>query len=98
MSSSNIQVAFQPLEYLKSLKVSLNEAKDDLLDESHQRAALERMHTIHIEINKERPIGRGGGGKRWSVHIVMLICEMLVNGNHLSDVSANIQTSCAAIG
>ena len=53
------------------------------------------MRTIHIEIKKEQPIGRGGGGKRWPVHIVMLICEMIVNGTHPSDVPANIQTSCA---
>ena len=52
------------LEYLKSLKVSLNESKEELVDESHQLAALERMRTIHIEINKEQPIGRRGGGKR----------------------------------
>ena len=55
------------LEYLKSLKVSLNEAKEDLVDESHQRAALGRMRKIHIEIKKERPIGIRGGGKRWPV-------------------------------
>ena len=49
-------VAAKRLEYLKSLKVSLNEAKEDLVDESQQRAALERMRTIHIEIKKELPI------------------------------------------
>ena len=89
-------VAAKRLEYLKSLKVSLNEAKEDLLDESHQRAALDCMRTIHIEIKKEQPIGRRGGGKRWPVHIVMLIFEMPVNGTHPSSVPANIQTSCAA--
>ena len=45
-------VAEKRLEYLKSLNVSLNEAKEDLVDESHQQAALERMRTIHIEIKK----------------------------------------------
>ena len=89
-------VAVKRLEYLKSLKVSLNKAKEDIVDESHQRAALERMRKIHIEIKKERPIGRRGGGKRWPVHIVLLICEMLVNGTHTSAVPANIQTSSAA--
>ena len=84
------------LEYLKSLKVSLNEAKEDLVDESHQRAALESMCTIHIDIKKEQPIGRRGGGKRWPVHIVQLIFEILVNGPHPSAVLTNIQTSCAA--
>ena len=54
------------------------------------------MHKIHIEIKKEQPIGILGGGKQWTVHIVLLICEMLVNGTHPSDIPANIQTSCAA--
>ena len=54
------------------------------------------MRKIHIEIKKERPIWRRGGGKRWPVHIVLLICEMLVNGTHPSAVPANIQTSCAS--
>ena len=30
------------------------------------------------------------------MHIVLLICEMLVNGTHPYAVPANIQTSCAA--
>ena len=89
-------VSAKQLEYLKSLKVSLNEVKEDLVDESHQRAALERMRTNHIEIKKERPVGRQGGVNRWSVHIVVLIFEMLVNGTHPSAVPDNIQMSCAA--
>ena len=89
-------VAEKKIEYLKSSKVSLNKSKEDRVYESHQRAALERMRTIHIDIKKERPIGRRGGGKRWPVHIFLLIFEMLVNGTHPSAVPANIQTSCAA--
>ena len=54
-------MAAKRLEYLKSLKVSLNKAKEDLVDESHQRAAHERMRITHIEIKKELPIGRRGG-------------------------------------
>ena len=54
------------------------------------------MRKIHIEIKKERPIGRWVGGKRWPVHIVLIVFKMLVNGTHHSDVPANIQTSCAA--
>ena len=57
-------VAAKRLEYLKILKVSLNESKENLVYESHQIAALERMRKIHIDIKKERPIGRRGGGKR----------------------------------
>ena len=54
------------------------------------------MRKIHIEIKKERPIGRRCGGKRWPVHIVLLIFEMLVNGTYPYAVPANIQMSCAA--
>ena len=53
------------------------------------------MRTIQIEIKKERPVGRPGGSKRWTVHIVLLICEMFVNGTHLTAVPANIQSFCA---
>ena len=76
--------------------MSLNEDKEDLVDESHKQAALDCMRKIHIEIKKERPIGRWVGGNWWPVHIVLLTCEILVNGTHPSAVPANIQTSCAA--
>ena len=89
-------VAAKRLDLLKHLKLDLDEAKDNLAEESHQREALERMQTIQIEIKKERLVGRRGGAKRWPVHIVLLICELLVNGTHPSAVPANIQTTCAA--
>ena len=88
-------VAAKRLDLLKSLKTSLNETKDELEDESHTHAALERMSTIQINIKKERPVGRPGGSKRWTVYIVLLICGMLVNGTHPTSVPANIQSSCA---
>ena len=69
--------------------------KDKLADESHQRAALEQMRTIQLEIKKERPVGRRGGAKRWPVHTLLLICKMLVNGTDLVAVPANIQILCA---
>jgi len=94
---SNVRsIASKRLELLKSLKVKLGEARDDLADESRQREALERMRTIQLEIKRERTIGRRGGAKRWPVHIVLLICELLVNGTHPSAVPANIQTTCAS--
>jgi hypothetical protein len=89
-------VALRRLELLKNMKLRLDEVKSDLVEESQQRAALERMRTIQLEIKKERPVGRRGGAKRWPVHIVLLICEMLVNGTNPTAVPANIQTSCAA--
>ena len=51
LSKVNTMAARQ-LEYLKRLKVYLAETKEDIVDESYQRAALERMRTIHIEIKK----------------------------------------------
>ena len=84
------------LELLKNMKVRLDKVKSDLLEESQQCAALERMCTIQLEFKKERPVGRRGGAKRWPVHIVRLICEMLVNGTNPQAVPVNIQTACAA--
>ena len=57
-------VAVKRLDLLKNLKSSLNAPKDELADDSHARAALERMRTIQINIKKERPVGRPGGSKR----------------------------------
>ena len=88
-------VASKQLDLLKCLKINLYETKDMLADESHQRAALEQMRTIKLEIKKERPIGRGGSSKQWPVHIVLLICKMLGNGTDPKAVPANIQTPCA---
>jgi len=70
-------VAVRRLELLKNMKDRLDTVKSDLVEESQQRAALERMRTIQLEIKKERPVGRRGGAKRWPVHILLLICEML---------------------
>ena len=41
-------------------------------------------------------IGRKGGASRWPVHIVLLICEMLVNGTPPTAVPANLQSTQAA--
>ena len=57
---------------------------------------MKNLNNVQLEIKKERPVGRRGGAKRWPVHIVLLICEMLVNGTNPTAVPANIQTSCAA--
>ena len=67
-----------------------------LADESHEREALERMQTIKLEIKRQRLVGRQGGSGKWSVHIVMLICKLLVNSTPPSAVPANIQTASAA--
>ena len=88
-------VAVKRLDLLKSLKTSLNATKYELEDESHVCADLERMCTIQIKIKKDIPVGRLGGLKRWPVHIVLFICEILVNGTHSTTVPDNIQSSCA---
>ena len=90
-------IAFKRLTLLNDLKCRFHEAKDMLADESQQRAALERMQTIHLEIKRERSVGRRGGSGKWPVHIlVLLICELLVSGTPPSAVPANIQTASAA--
>ena len=83
-------LALKRIALLKSLKLNLDEAQDKLAEESHQCEALEKMRTIQLDIKRERPVGRPGSAKRWSVHIVLLICELLVNGTHPSAVPVNI--------
>ena len=51
-------VASKRLDLLKDLKQQLRNAKDDLADESHQRASLERLQQIQVQIKRERPVGR----------------------------------------
>ena len=83
------------LALLKHLRAQMNDLRDELADESKQRVALERMQMIQLQIKRERPLGRGGGS-RWPVHIILLICEMLVNGTPPTAIRKNIQTSSAA--
>ena len=89
-------VAARRLPMLQELKCKLYAAEDMLADESHQREALERMQTIKLEIKHQRSVGRRCGSGKWPVHVVLLICELLVNGTPPSAVPANIQTTSAA--
>ena len=75
---------------LKYLNLRLAETTNILLDECHQREDLERMCTIHMEIKRERQVGRRGGSGKWTVCIVLFICELLLNGRPPSSVPANI--------
>ena len=61
-----------------------------LLDECHQREALERMCTIQMDIKREMRVVKRGGSGKWTVRIVLLIFEILVNRTPPSDVTANI--------
>ena len=46
------------LHLLTSLKLKLAEAQDNLADESHQRADLDKMQKLQLDIKSERPVGR----------------------------------------
>ena len=85
------------LHLLTALRVKLTEVQDNLADESHQMAGLEKMQKLQLEIKRERPVGWQGVSLKWPVHIVLLICELLVNGTPPSAVTDNIQTKSAAM-
>ena len=53
------------------------------------------MQNIQLANKRERTVGWHGGSSKWPVHIVLLICELLVNGTLPYDVTANIQTMSA---
>ena len=89
-------VAQKRLDILNDLKVRFNNVKDLLIDETKEREALYRLQHIKTQIKKEKIIGRKGGASRWPVHIVLLICEMLVNGTPPTAVPANLQSTQAA--
>ena len=90
------KVAENRLSLLKELKVKVGNLRDELAEESKARDSLERLSTIRLAIKRERAIGRRGGSGRWPVHIVLLICEYLVNGTPPSAVPANLQSASAA--
>ena len=101
-------VATKRFSLLNEVKCKLVTAKDDLLykqgkrlaaendleEERKARDELEKIQTIRTEIKRERRIGRRGA-QTWSVHIILLICELLVNGMSPSTVTPNIQTTYA---
>ena len=90
------KIADKQLAVLKDLKTQVGQLKDELADESHERATFEKMATIRLQIKRETSVGRRGGSGKWPVHIVLLICELLTNGTPPSAVPANIQSTAAA--
>ena len=84
------------LALLKELKGEVRNLRDVLAYESKRRFSLEQMSATRLAIKGEREIGRHGGSGKWPVHIVVLICEYLVNGTPLSAVPANLQSASAA--
>ena len=89
------KLASRRLALLREMKVALNECSDELAAESQSRNTLERMQTIQLQIKRERAVGRRGGGSKWPVHIVLLICELLVAGTPPSAVPGNLQATSA---
>ena len=52
------------LHLLTGLKVTLAEARDNLAEESHQRAGLEKIQKLQLDIKRERPVGQQGGSSK----------------------------------
>ena len=84
-------VAERQLRLLTDIKVKLTEVLNNLAYESHKRGELEKMQKIQLSIKRERTVVRNGGYFKCPVHIVLLICELLVNGTPPSAVAGNIQ-------
>ena len=90
-------IASKRLEVLTDLKLCVGKLHNDLANESHLQESLERMSTTRIQIKLERKVGHQGGSGKWPVHIIMLTCDLLVNGTPPSAVPTNIQTISAAL-
>ena len=85
-------VAERQLLLLTDIKFKLAESRYNLDNESHQRIRLENMQKIQLAIKRERTVERHVGSSKWLVHIVLLICDIIVNGTTPSAVADNIQT------
>jgi hypothetical protein len=81
------------------MKVELSKLKDELIDESHLVEELQQklasIQQIRQVVKREKCVGRRGGSRRWPIHVVLLICELLVNGTPPSAVPKNMQTHSA---
>jgi len=79
---------------VKGLRIRVDELNEELADKSRHQEALECLSTLRIEIKRERIVGRkgNGGGGNWPVRIVLLICELLMNGTAPRAVPANIRS------
>jgi hypothetical protein len=59
-------LASMQLTKLIQLKHDLGDAHDSLANKSKQRAALEEICTVHLEIKREHLCGCRGGAGKWS--------------------------------
>ena len=85
------------IKRLKDFKFLVGELKEEISDKPYPQESLQIMSTIRFQINIERIIERQGGSLQWKVHIVMLICELLMNGNPPSTIPSNIQKMSATL-
>ena len=76
-------VAERRLSLLTDLKFDQDDAQDNLADESHNKVGLEKMQRMQLDIKRERTVGRQDDSFKWTVDIVLLICDLLVNGTPL---------------
>ena len=98
VAMDKVKLAQRRLEQIKDLKIRVGELRDNLADESQHRAALEKLSNIRLEIKRERQVGRRGGGSKWPLRIVLLICELLVAGAPPSSVPGIIKSNAAYYG
>ena len=54
-----------------------------------------KMDSVRREIKKTRRAKRRGGSPTWPLHVIMLVCELLVDGVPPVRVRATIQTTSA---
>jgi len=78
-------------EELADAEHNLDSVEGKLKEEALRREQLERMLAIRKEIRREKPLGRHGGGARWPIHVVLLICELLTIGNPPSAIPGTLQ-------
>ena len=77
-------ISEKKLRLLTDIRVKIDEARDNLADEYHHRVRLEKMQKIQLDIKRERTVGRQDDSFKWPIDIVLLICDLLVNGTPLS--------------
>ena len=87
------KLAATRLEKLRAMKEKVGEMRDELADASQLSTKLgDAIASARLEIKRERVVGRRGGSASWPVKVVLMICELLVNGTPPSAVPSNLQT------
>ena len=90
-TSKSSVIVYNRLQRLNGLNLLVGKLKEELADESHLGETLQISSTICLQIKLERNIRRPRGSLQWPVHIVMLICELLVNATPPSAILSDIQ-------